>query len=181
MSPLTLFRSSFYFHFILHDKIVFQHGHSNSPPVRFDYLPTPCSGVLLEKLTGSQPVKKFPAFYGTRRFINAFTSAQHLSLSWARSIQSIAPHPTSWSSSLILSSHLFLGLPSGLFLSVLPTKAPYTPLLFPICAMCPVHLILPDFITHTILVGEYRSYSFWLCRCSLINILFLCSTVNYIL
>ena len=45
------------------------------------YLLTPCSTVLLEKLTGSQPVKKFPAFYGTRRFITAFTSARHLSLS----------------------------------------------------------------------------------------------------
>jgi len=41
------------------------------------------SGVLPEKLTGSQPVKKFPAFYGTRRFITVFTSARHLSLSWA--------------------------------------------------------------------------------------------------
>ena len=31
---------------------------------------TPWSRALLEKLTGSQLVKKFPAFYGTRRFIN---------------------------------------------------------------------------------------------------------------
>jgi hypothetical protein len=36
---------------------------------------------VLENLTCSQPVKKFPAFYGTRRFITAFTSARHLSLS----------------------------------------------------------------------------------------------------
>jgi hypothetical protein len=34
-----------------------------------------------EKLTGSQLVKKFPAFYGTRRFITAFTSDRHLSIS----------------------------------------------------------------------------------------------------
>ena len=34
--------------------------------------------VLLEKLSGSQLVKKFPAFYGTRRFITAFTSSRHL-------------------------------------------------------------------------------------------------------
>ena len=39
------------------------------------------STVLLEKLTGFQLVKKFPAFYGTRSFITAFTSARHLSLS----------------------------------------------------------------------------------------------------
>jgi len=32
------------------------------------------------KPTCSQLVKKFPAFYGTRRFISAFTSALHLSL-----------------------------------------------------------------------------------------------------
>jgi len=37
--------------------------------------------VLLEKLTSSQLVKKFPTFYGTRMFITAVTSAGHLSLS----------------------------------------------------------------------------------------------------
>ena len=37
--------------------------------------------ALRKKLTGSQLVKKFPAFYGTRGFITAFTSARHLSLS----------------------------------------------------------------------------------------------------
>ena len=61
-----------------------------------NYLLTPCSRVLLEKLTGSQLVKKVYTFYGTRRFITAFRSAYHLSLSWARSIQSMSPHPTSW-------------------------------------------------------------------------------------
>ena len=45
-----------------------------------NYLLTPHSTVLLEKLTGSQLIKKFPAFYGTRRFITTFTSARHLSL-----------------------------------------------------------------------------------------------------
>ena len=45
------------------------------------YLLTPWSRVLLEKLTGLQLVKKFPAFYGTRRFITALISALQLSLS----------------------------------------------------------------------------------------------------
>jgi hypothetical protein len=40
-----------------------------------------------------QPLKKFPAFYGTRRFITVFTRALHWSLSTARSIQSIPSHP----------------------------------------------------------------------------------------
>jgi hypothetical protein len=44
------------------------------------YLLTPWSRDL-EKLTGLQLVKKFPAFYGTRMFITALTSARHLSLS----------------------------------------------------------------------------------------------------
>jgi hypothetical protein len=39
--------------------------------------------------------QKFLAFYETREFITAFTSARHLSLSWASSIQSITPHSTS--------------------------------------------------------------------------------------
>ena len=49
---------------------------------------------LLEKLTGLQLVKKFPAFHGTTRFITTLTSVRHLSLSWASLIQSIPPHPT---------------------------------------------------------------------------------------
>jgi len=42
---------------------------------------TPWSRVLLEKLTVTQLVKKFPAFYGTRSFITMFTKARHLFLS----------------------------------------------------------------------------------------------------
>jgi hypothetical protein len=41
-------------------------------------------------------------------------------------IQSIPPHLTSWRYILILSSHLHLGLPSGLFPSCFPTKTLYT-------------------------------------------------------
>ena len=44
------------------------------------YLLTPWCRVLLEKLTGLQLVKKFPAFHGTRRFITALTSVRHLSI-----------------------------------------------------------------------------------------------------
>ena len=51
------------------------------------YLLTPSSRVLPEKLTCSQLVK-FPAFYGTRRFITVETSASHLSLSSARFLRS---------------------------------------------------------------------------------------------
>ena len=85
------------------------------------YLLTPWCRVLLEKLTGSLLVKKFPAFHGTRRLITALTSVRHLSLPWASPIQSIYPHPTSWRSILILSTHLRLVLPSGLLPSGFPS------------------------------------------------------------
>ena len=89
---------------------------------------TVCSTVL-EKLTGSRLVKKFPTFYGTRRFITAFTSARRLSLSWARPFQSMPPPPSDPTSSitiLILSSHPHLGLPSGLHSDLL-TEILYEP------------------------------------------------------
>jgi hypothetical protein len=56
----------------------------------------PWDRVLLEKLTDSQLVNKFPTFYGTRKYITAFASARHLSLlSLARSIKYMPPHSTS--------------------------------------------------------------------------------------
>ena len=77
----------------------------------------------------------------------------------------MSPHHTSWRSILILSSHLRLGLLTGLFPSGFPTKTLYTPLPSPIRATCPAHLILLDFITRTILGEQYRSLSYSLCSC----------------
>ena len=73
--------------------------------VLLTYLLTPWCRVLPEQLTGLLLVKKFPSFHGTRRFITAFTSVRHLSLSWPSPIQSIYQHPTSWRSILILTTH----------------------------------------------------------------------------
>ena len=128
------------------------------------YILTPWCRVLLEKLTGLQLIKKFPAFHGTRKFITALTSFHHLSLSWASPIHSIHTHPTSWRSILILSTHLRLDLPSGLLPSGFPTKTIYTPLSSPIRATCPAHLILLGFITRTILGKVYKSFSSSLCN-----------------
>ena len=64
-----------------------------------------------------------------------------------------APHPTSWRFILILSSLLQLTLTSRLFPSGFPTKILYTPLLSPIHATCPAHLILLDLTTWTVLTS----------------------------
>ena len=66
---------------------------------------------------------------------------------WASWIQSIPPHPSSWRSILILSSHLCLGFQSCLLPSGLPTQALFTPLVSPVRATFPSHLILLDWIT----------------------------------
>jgi len=67
------------------------------------------------------------------------------------------PHPTSRRSILILSSHLPLGLPSGVFSPSFHTKALYTPLLSFIRAECPDNLILHDLSTRKVLGKNYRS------------------------
>ena len=72
--------------------------------------------------------------------------------------------PTSWRSILILSSHLSLGLPNGLFPSGFPTRNLCTSLRSSIRATCPTHLILLDCTNRTVLGKEYRSLSSSLCN-----------------
>ena len=127
-------------------------------PIKFlTYSFTPCCTVL-QKLTGSELLNKFPAFYGSWRL----TRPRNLFLSWARSIQPMLPHPSSWRTILILFSHQRLGLPGGLFPSGFLTKTVYMPFLSPIRATCPAHLIL-YLSTRTTFGEQYRSLSSSLC------------------
>jgi hypothetical protein len=81
-----------------------------------------------------------------RKFITVFTTARHLSLSWARSIQSTPPHPTSQRFILILSSHLRLGLPSGSFPQVSPLKPR-------------MHLSSPLYVPHVLPISVFLTWS----------------------
>jgi hypothetical protein len=97
----------------------------------------PWSWVILENARVSQPLKNFPTFDGTRRFITLFIRAPPWSLSWARWIQSVPPHFIYLRCILILSSHLRLDLPSGLYPSRSPTNMMYAFLFSP----CVLHAL----------------------------------------
>ena len=121
------------------------------------YLITPWCRVL-EKLTGLQLVKKFPAFHGTLRFITALTRVLgqpnpvhiptfHLLEIHPNIIHPSTPRSPQWSPSLRF-----------------PHQDPIHPLFLPIRATCPAHLILIDFITRKILGEDYKSFSSSLCN-----------------
>ena len=114
---------------------------SGSSP--YTYLLTPWCRVLLEKLTGLQLVKKFPAFHGTRKFITALTSIRHLSILGQ-------PNPVHIPTSHLLEIHPNIIHPSTPRSTQwspslrFPQQDPNTPLSSPICTTCPAHLILLD-------------------------------------
>ena len=95
--------------------------------------------------------------------ITTSTSTYHLPLACARSIQFVPPHPVSWETIFILSSHLWLGHLHDLFLSGLPDKTRYAPFLSAVQTTWPSHLILLDLITPKIFGEEYVSWSSSLC------------------
>jgi len=138
---------------------------------------------VANRFSASQEVT---TFYGTRRFITAFTSGRHLSLTWASSIHSVPPHLISWRSIVIVSSHIRLCLSSGLFPSVFPTiilDHLSSPL---IRATCPAHLIILDLIIRKIFDEQYRSLSSSLCSflhspCHLVPLRSKCSPEHPIL
>ena len=95
---------------------------------------TPRGRVFPEKLIDPKLVKKFPALYGTRRFITAFTRGHHLSVSWVRSEQSM---PRQLISSILILSLLRWSLQICLFPSGLSTRTLDEPLLSPYTSYMP--------------------------------------------
>jgi hypothetical protein len=71
--------------------------------------------------------------------------------------------PISLRSILILSTHLHLGLPSGLYPSGFPTDILYVFILSAIRDTCPAYLILLDLINLILLGEEYKLCRFSLC------------------
>jgi hypothetical protein len=124
---------------------------------------TSWSWALLENLPVVQELKNSPTFYGARRFITMFTRAIRLSLFWAISIKTIPPYLISLRYILVLSIHLRLCLPGGLFPYGFPTNIQYAFLSAPIHATCSVPLILIDLITLIIHSEEYKLWSSSLC------------------
>ena len=107
------------------------------PPIQ----PTPWSRILLEKLIGPQEVKQFRGFYRNQRFITTFTTARHLPLSWARSIQSLPPcYFLKLNFNIIIPSTPW-SLKRSHFLSF-PHQNPICTSLLLIYATCLAHLIL---------------------------------------
>lgn len=86
------------------------------------------------EVTNRLATHEFSIFYVARKIITVFTRALYWTLSWARSTHSIPPHPISLRYILMLSSHIRLVLPSGLF----PIKILYIFLFSP----CVLHALL---------------------------------------
>jgi hypothetical protein len=119
-------------------------------PVKFAYSITPWSSAILEKSLTVQ-LLKFPTIFWNSTVHYGVHKSSPLVLPWVRSTQFIPPYPTSLRYLLISSSHLGLGLPSGLFPSGFPTKILHTFLFARIHATFPAHLTLLDLIILIIL------------------------------
>ena len=100
---------------------------------------TPWSRVLLEKLIGFAANQEIPHILRNPQ-VHYRTHKRPPPVPNLSQLHPVPTNPsTSWRSILILSSHLRLGLPNGLFPSGFPTRTLCTPLPSSVHATCPAH------------------------------------------
>jgi len=122
-----------------------------------------CCIPKLQKLIVTQLVRKFSFMEPQGSLTCSQETARHLSLFWARLIQSTPSHLIFLRSILILSSHQGLDLPSDLFPSGFQTTILYPFLVSSMHATCPANFILIALII-LITYGEaYKLSSSSLC------------------
>jgi hypothetical protein len=95
---------------------------------------SPWSWALLEKPPVTQPLKNFPAFYGTQSFIA-------VSISWASSIQSTPPHPISLRSILLSLIYVLVFLVVSFLLTFPSISFPLRP--HSCYISCPASFLIP--------------------------------------
>lgn len=83
---------------------------------------TPWSRVLLVKPIVPALAEKYPAFYAFGKLITVLSKVRHLTPSWARLLHSTRSYHIFLRASVILFSHVRLGLQSGQFPSDFFTK-----------------------------------------------------------
>jgi hypothetical protein len=107
--------------------------------------------VVLDKPVDPHLVTQFPSFYGNQMFITVFTNNLHLSLSWARWIQSTPSELVSLQFVLIIFYHRELDLPSGILPLGFFTRPLYA-------LSCPLCLLQPGLVS-TLDTETYMLYN----------------------
>jgi hypothetical protein len=110
------------------------------------------SWALLEKPPICAGTQELPTILWNLKIQYCVHNSNHWTLSWARSIQSIQPHPIPLRSISILSTHQRLGIPSGLFPPGFPTNILYASLFSP-------------FVFHALPISspwlDHSNYTWW--------------------